>query len=174
MHEAIKHFDGFPCCHRQWRHDGHCRFVHGYSRSFTFWFRSHSLDENQFVVDFSSLKSLRKKLEEQFDHTFLVNKDDPLLDHWQNLHALGALNLRVMTNVGMESTAEMIWTWANDLVLAKHGGRVCCYKTESRENTKNAATYSDIPSWFHAKTTHVADSIRLKSSCLPATCDEGN
>lgn len=172
MYEAVKSFDGFPCCHRQWRHSGHCRFVHGYSRSFTFWFRSHRLDENQFVVDFSSLKALREKLAEQFDHTFLINKDDPLLDHWQNLHDLGALDLRVMNNVGMESTAEMIWKWANDLVHAQHGGRVCCFKTESRENTKNAATYSDIPSWFHTKTTHVAESDGLKSSRLTATRKE--
>lgn len=172
MHEAIKQFKGFPCCHRQWRHDGHCRFVHGYSRSFTFWFRAHNLDKNQFVVDFSSLKALRAKLEKQFDHTFLVNEDDPLLDHWQNLHALGALDLRVMANVGMESTAEMIWAWANDLVLAKHGGRVCCCKTESRENEKNAATYSHVPSWFDTNTQD-CHAAALKLGCLADSGGEG-
>ena len=39
-----KVFEGYSCCHRQWSHEGHCRFVHGYSRSFTFWFAAHHLD----------------------------------------------------------------------------------------------------------------------------------
>ncbi|MEC8096919.1 MAG: 6-carboxytetrahydropterin synthase, partial [Cyanobacteriota bacterium] len=30
-YSCSKAFSGYPCCHRQWRHDGHCRFVHGYS-----------------------------------------------------------------------------------------------------------------------------------------------
>ena len=68
-----KSYEDFPCSHRQWRHDGHCRFVHGYSRTFTFWFAAKELDKNGFVVDFSGLKPLEKRLKEQFDHTFLVN-----------------------------------------------------------------------------------------------------
>jgi len=57
-----KSYDDFPCSHRQWRHEGHCRFVHGYSRSFTFWFTAKKLDLNGFVVDFSSLKPLENRL----------------------------------------------------------------------------------------------------------------
>ena len=56
-----KHFEGYPCSHRQWKHLGHCRFVHGYSRSFTFWFAAQALDDLGFVVDFSSLQPLEKK-----------------------------------------------------------------------------------------------------------------
>ena len=115
-HTCSKSYGGFPCCHRQWRHPGHCRFVHGYSRSFSFWFAAHHLDVHGFVVDFSSLRPLRERLEEQFDHTFLVNHDDPLLEHWRELHALGALDLRVMANVGMEASAELVWGWANELL----------------------------------------------------------
>jgi len=50
-----KSYEDFPCSHRQWRHEGHCRFVHGYSRSFTFWFTAKKLDLNGFVVDFINL-----------------------------------------------------------------------------------------------------------------------
>ena len=56
-----KHFKDYPCSHRQWKHKGHCRYVHGYSRSFTFCFASNTLDENGFVVDFSSLRTLEEK-----------------------------------------------------------------------------------------------------------------
>ncbi|PWL22699.1 MAG: 6-pyruvoyl tetrahydropterin synthase [Synechococcus sp. XM-24] len=143
-----KTFSGYPCCHRQWRHSGHCRFVHGYSRSFCFWFQAEELDENGFVVDFSSLSELEKQLRQQFDHTFLVNADDPLLAQWQSLHEQGALDLRVMENVGMEASAALAWDWANKLLKARDGGRSCCWKVEARENKKNAACYAAVPTWF--------------------------
>ncbi|MEI6828600.1 MAG: 6-carboxytetrahydropterin synthase [Synechococcaceae cyanobacterium ELA445] len=145
-----KTFSGYPCCHRQWRHPGHCRFVHGYSRSFTFWFRANALDPHGFVVDFSGLQDLEARLSEQFDHTFLVNADDPLLAQWQTLHDQGALDLRVMANVGMEASAELVWGWANDLLRSREGGRACCWKVEARENEKNAACFEALPAWFDA------------------------
>jgi len=145
-----KTFSGYPCCHRQWRHPGHCRFVHGYSRSFTCWFEASELDGYGFVVDFSSLKALEAQLAEQFDHTFLVNADDPLLPQWQALHDQGALDLRVMANVGMEASAQLVWGWANAQLLARDGGRTCCVKVEARENEKNAAYYDALPDWFGA------------------------
>ena len=80
------------------------------------------LDLNGFVVDFSSLKPLENRLKEQFDHTFLVNKDDPLLNYWEKLHDLDALDLRIMDNVGMEFTSELIWRWANEYLQEKDKG----------------------------------------------------
>jgi 6-pyruvoyltetrahydropterin/6-carboxytetrahydropterin synthase len=146
-----KQFSGYPCCHRQWRHPGHCRFVHGYSRSFTVWFGAHHLDACGFVVDFSSLRPLEQQLARQFDHTFLVNADDPLLAHWRSLHDLGALDLRVMDNVGMEASAELVWGWANALLQARDHGRTWCWKVEARENGRNAACFEGLPEWFEAR-----------------------
>lgn len=143
-----KHFHGYPCCHRQWSHLGHCRYVHGYSRSFTFWFKSIELDSFGFVVDFSSLKSLEKKLRAQFDHTFLINYDDPLLAQWEALHKEGAIDLRIMKNVGMEGTAELIWEWSNELLLDRDSGRTCCWKAQASENKSNAASYELTPNWY--------------------------
>lgn len=143
-----KQFSGYPCCHRQWRHSGHCRFLHGYSRSFTVWFGAHHLDDCGFVVDFSSLRPLEQQLARQFDHTVLVNADDPLLAHWQALDQLGALDLRVMENVGMEASAELVWGWANALLQGRDHGRSWCWKVEARENERNAACYEALPPWY--------------------------
>ena len=143
-----KSYEDFPCSHRQWRHKGHCRFIHGYSRSFTFWFKAKELDINGFVIDFSSLKLLEKKLKDQFDHTFLVNKDDPLLEHWQKLNDLDALDLRIMENVGMEFSSHLIWKWANEYLWTIDKGRSCCWKTESKENNSNRATFEKLPNWY--------------------------
>ena len=158
-HTCSKLFEGYPCCHRQWRHGGHCHFVHGYNRSFLLWFAATHLDACGFVVDFSSLKRFERQLSEQFDHTFLVNADDPLMKEWERLHALGALDLRVMTNVGMETTAELIWTWANQLLLERDAGRTCCWTVEARENSRNAACYHALPEWFNT-TVNQAQSSR--------------
>ena len=144
-----KHFTGFPCCHRQWKHPGHCRFVHGYSRSFTFWFSAKVLDEYGFVVDFSSLTSLEEKLKNHFDHTFLVNSDDPLIPFWEKLHSQQALDLRVMENVGMEFTSKLVWEWANSILLERDGGRTCCSRAEASENDLNSASFTGTPEWFN-------------------------
>ena len=143
-----KHYLGYPCCHRQWRHTGHCRFVHGYSRSFTFWFAAKKLDHYGFVVDFSSLKPLEQKLRNHFDHTFLVNSDDPLLSEWKVLHEEGALDLRIMDNVGMESTSQLVWQWANSFLFERDQGRTCCWRSEARENDSNSASFELIPDWY--------------------------
>ena len=143
-----KHFGGYPCTHRQWRHPGHCRFVHGYSRSFTFWFAAQHRDEYGFVVDFSGLRPLEEKLRAQFDHTFLVNADDPALIEWKKLHEMGALDLRVMENVGMEFSGRLVWEWANNFLFDSDKGRSCCWKVEARENENNAAFFEDFPKWF--------------------------
>jgi 6-pyruvoyltetrahydropterin/6-carboxytetrahydropterin synthase len=143
-----KLFEGYSCCHRQWSHEGHCRFVHGYSRSFTLWFGAQELDSCGFVVDFSSLRPFEQRLREQFDHTFLANADDPLLAEWRRLDELGALDLRVMDNVGMEATAALVWAWANELLQQRDGERTCCWAVEARENRRNAATYTNVSNWF--------------------------
>jgi 6-pyruvoyltetrahydropterin/6-carboxytetrahydropterin synthase len=79
-----------------------------------------------------------------------VNADDPLLEQWQALHAQGALDLRVMDNVGMEASAQLVWQWANALLQTRDGGRSCCWKVEARENEKNAACFEAQPAWFAA------------------------
>ena len=66
------------------------------------------------------------------------------------LHGLGALDLRVMDNVGMESTAQLVWNWANALLQERDGGRSCCWKVEARENRANGACFEALPDWFNA------------------------
>jgi 6-pyruvoyltetrahydropterin/6-carboxytetrahydropterin synthase len=105
------------------------------------------------------LRPLEQQLAEQFDHTFLANADDPLLDTWRQLHDQGALDLRVMDNVGMEASAQLVWGWANTLLWERDRGRSCCWRAEARENETNAAQYIEYPSWFAAAPTAAADQI---------------
>ena len=59
MFISTKKFIGFPCAHRQWRDVGHCKFIHGYSREFTFWFKATALDDKNWVMDFGGFKDFK-------------------------------------------------------------------------------------------------------------------
>ena len=59
---STKTYRNLPCAHRQWRHEGHCAYVHGYSREYTFFFDAKSMDKHGWVVGFGDLKELEKYL----------------------------------------------------------------------------------------------------------------
>mgnify|MGYP003121976312 CR=1 FL=1 len=86
--ESSKTFTNFPCAHRRHRHKGHCSLVHGYSRAFTFWFRCTHPTDNGFVMDFGDLKPVKAWLKYHFDHTLLLDSDDPLLPMFRLLHSI--------------------------------------------------------------------------------------
>lgn len=143
--QSTKSFWNYPCSHRQWRHEGHCAFIHGYSRSFHFVFEAHFLDENGFVVDFGGLRKFKLLLDELFDHTLLLNQDDPMLSDFMALEEKGACKLTVLPNVGMEGTAAFLWEKMNDFLLEQTIGRAYCIQVEVRENDKNSALFKGVP-----------------------------
>lgn len=147
MMTSTKSFYNYPCSHRQWRHPGHCAFVHGYSRSFHFQFQADKLTDTGFVVDFGDLKDVKKWLDDTFDHTLLLNADDPLMEHFKELERLGAAKIRTMPNVGMEGTAAWVWTKINSMFWSKYNGKRWCTRVEVRENEKNSAFFQGVPAW---------------------------
>jgi len=145
---STKTFKNYPCAHRQWRHNGHCAFIHGYSRQFKLTFSAKALTETHFVMDFGGLKSVKDFLFQHFDHTLLINSDDPMLVYFKELEKLGACRLVILQNVSMESTSLFVWQNVNQILLERELGRVCCHSVETRENDKNSGIYFDYPDWF--------------------------
>ena len=141
MYQTIKTFDNYPCSHRQWQHQGHCRFIHGYSRSFKLTFGCQVLTESGFGVDFGEFSEISLWLKHWFDHTMLINEDDPELPLFRQLHDKELLDLRVLPNVSMESTAEFVFTYVDSWIRKQSGGRSFLIEVECRENNKNAAIY---------------------------------
>jgi 6-pyruvoyltetrahydropterin/6-carboxytetrahydropterin synthase len=139
--KSTKRFTGFPCTHRQWKADSHCRFVHGYSREFYFEFAASELTPEGWIVDFGGLKELKTWLETQFDHTFLVAQDDPELAAFKELDQKGVIQLRVLPNPGMEGTAEYVYHEASKILEKLYGKRTWITKVEVSENEKNSAIY---------------------------------
>lgn len=138
---STKRFSGFPCTHRQWRAESHCRFVHGYSREFYFEFAANERTVEGWVVDFGSLGEVKKLLEHTFDHTFLAAQDDPELAHWQDLDKRGVIQLRILPNPSMEGTAEWLYEKVNAMVIQQTQGRAWVTLVEVRENEKNSAYF---------------------------------
>ena len=137
--ESSKTFRNFPCAHRRFRHDGHCAWVHGYSRSFTLWFRTNEVTDNGFVMDFGKLKPVKAWLEDTFDHTLLLDTGDPLIPQFRAIEEQGGCKLVVFDDVGMEGTCAYVKDWVDRWLEAKTGGRVWLHSVEVRENDKNSA-----------------------------------
>ena len=141
--ESTKIIELGSCAFRQWRADSHCKFIHGYRLVAKFWFECDRLDERNWVVDFGGLKALNQVLEKQFDHTLCIAGDDPLLNNFQQLHQLGAVDLRIMPRgVGIERTAEWCFDVADSHVRGITNNRCWVSKVEVWEHDKNSAIVS--------------------------------
>jgi 6-pyruvoyltetrahydropterin/6-carboxytetrahydropterin synthase len=139
--KSTKKFKGFPCTHRQWKAESHCRYVHGYSREFYFEFAASELTAEGWVVDFGGLKELKDWLNHQFDHTFLVAQDDPHLKEFKELDAQGVIQLRVLPNPGMEGTALYVYEEASKILKKLYGARAWVTKVTVSENENNSAIF---------------------------------
>lgn len=131
------------CAFRQPNADSHCRFLHGYRLTAKFWFKTNQLDENNWVVDFGSLSHLKKILKKQFDHTTVLDKDDPYLESFTGLGDAEVLDLRVMDGVGIEKFAEYCFTISNNVILEQSEGRCWVDKVEVFEHENNSAIYTE-------------------------------
>lgn len=138
---STKKFIGYPCTHRQWRAESHCRFVHGYSREFYFEFEADELTKEMWVMDFGGLKEVKEWLDHMFDHTFLVSQDDPAMEDFKRLDEQEVLRLRILPNAGMEGTAEFVYMEVSAIIKKTTQNRVRITKVEVRENEKNSAIY---------------------------------
>ena len=141
MYESTKTFHFLPCAHRQWRDEGHCRWVHGYDRSVKMIFHCKSLDDKGWVMDFGGLKEIKAFLEDKFDHTLLINEDDPEMDFFQQMHQKDLCKLVVLPNVGMEGSAKYIFEWVQKWLEKETKDRVSIYSVECMENEKNSGIY---------------------------------
>jgi 6-pyruvoyltetrahydropterin/6-carboxytetrahydropterin synthase len=138
-YRSTKSFANLPCAHRLHSHAGHCRFVHGYSRSFKFYFEASDLDEHNFVVDFAALKDVRQWLEHMYDHTLLIGEHDPELAFFREMEKRELCALRIVPSVTMEGTARLVFDHVDELIRHKTNGRAWVAKVEVHENDKNSA-----------------------------------
>lgn len=134
------HERGLSAAFRQWRASSHCRFMHGYSFEFEFEFGSNKLDENNWVVDFGSLKDLEAWLRQTFDHKTLVATDDPEYSYYVEMHQKGIIDMVSVDSTGCEMFAKMAMEFSSDLIVKLYGGRCWVESVTVREHGANSAT----------------------------------
>ena len=111
------------------------------------------LDANGFVVDVGKLKFVKEFLVKHFDHTLLLNRDDPWLP-FLNFHledvtdpqmplngCVELAKIVVVPNCGMEALAKFVFDHVNTLLPQERGLRVL--SVVCLEDSKNTATYSE-------------------------------
>lgn len=139
--QVAKSLTGFACAHRHFAATSHCRFVHGYERSFTLIIEGAVDPETGWVIDFGAFQPLRRALENQFDHTLIIAPEDPLREHFETLDDAGGCQLRVMEHPGMEGAARWVWDIASTFITDTTGGRASLVEVEARESGQNAVRY---------------------------------
>ena len=150
VYKSTKIFDNFSVALRQHKaQHSHCKLLHGYALKFKVWFESveeiedKQLDEMSWIVDFGlfSRNDLKKWLNDKFDHTTLIEKDDPQLESFKMMQELGLLKLVIMDRMGAESVAKLVFDKFNDVFSKTEGGRIRVSKVECFENDKNSGIY---------------------------------
>jgi len=151
-YKSTKVFDNFSVAIRQHKAvHSHCQLLHGYSFEFKVWFAAkegieeEQLDEMSWIVDFGlfSRNGLKDWLNDMFDHTTLIEQDDPQLESFKWMEELGLLKLKVMERMGAESTAKLVFDKFNEVFSNTEGGRIKVTKVECFENKKNSGIYEE-------------------------------
>ena len=151
-YQSSKVFDGFSTVFRQWKAETtHCRFVHGYGISFKVYFEG-ELDERNWVWDFGGMKRAQTLIDGKqpkawmdymFDHTMIIAADDPEVQAFQQMDAVGVAQVRIIPATGAEKFAEYIYNKLNEFVKTETDNRVRVTKVKFMEHGKNAAYYCE-------------------------------
>ena len=138
------HERGLSCAFRQPNaNHSHCSLIHGYALSFKFTFGCDNLDDKNWAVDFGGLKELKQWLEDNFDHTTAVDKDDPFLPDFLKMEKKGLMKVNVMDGVGCEKFAQHAYIFADKLIRDQTNNRCWCQEVEVREHGANSALVKD-------------------------------
>ncbi len=131
-----------PCAYRNWQSDTDCYLLHGYDRSFRFVFGCDQLDKQGFVVDFGGLKNVKRQLEDWFDHTVILQADDPLVHVFRQIEKAGHLKLQTFPLISCEGLAEFVGEYVDEVIRGKNNSRCWVISCEMIEAEKNSAIWT--------------------------------
>lgn len=141
-HTCTKRYADIPFTHRQPFHDGHCRFLHGHNWTFVFTFACTEREPlTGFVIDYGKLKWLKHWIEDEWDHAFVVQSDDPELSRWEELAEENLVKLHEVPDSSCEGLAEYLFREVNTSLKNATQDRVRLVAVEVLEDSKNSATF---------------------------------
>jgi 6-pyruvoyltetrahydropterin/6-carboxytetrahydropterin synthase len=153
---STKLFDNYSVAIRQWKaQHSHCQLLHGYALKFKVWFASNEpdvdkqLDDMNWIVDYGGFKDapkgngLKSWMDHMWDHTLLIQKDDPYADVFEQLGQMGLAKVHLMDKMGAESNAKLVFDYFNEILAKTDAGRCKVIKVECFENDKNSSIYEE-------------------------------
>lgn len=153
---STKLFDNYSVAIRQWKaQHSHCQLLHGYALKFKVWFAAHEpiedkqLDDMNWIVDYSGFKDkpqgngLKAWMDHMWDHTLLIQKDDPYADVFVQMEQMGLAKVHLLDKMGAESCAKLVYDKFNEVLAKTDAGRCKCIKVECFENDKNSSIYEE-------------------------------
>ena len=153
---STKLFENYSVAIRQYKSaHSHCQLLHGYALKFKVWFASNEpLEENQlddmnWIVDYGGFKDapqgngLKAWMDHMWDHTTLIQKDDPFADVFEQLGQMGLAKVHLLEKMGAESNAKLVFDKFNDVLSKTDGGRCKVIKVECFENDNNSSIYEE-------------------------------
>ena len=151
---STKVFDNYSIAIRQWKaQHSHCQLLHGYGIKFKVWFASNEpdvtkqLDDMNWIVDYGGFKDapkgngLKTWMNFMWDHTLLIQEDDPFREYFEMMQTERLANVRFMEKLGAESMAKVVFDKFNDVMSKTDAGRCKVIKVECWENDKNSSIY---------------------------------
>ena len=156
--QSTKIFDNYSVAIRQWKaQHSHCQLLHGYALKFKVWFESNTpfdgndgLDDMNWIVDYGGFKDapkgngLKSWMNDMWDHTTLIQTDDPYRDYFEMLQVEGLAKVHFLDKMGAESCAKLVYDHFNDILSKTDAGRCKVIKVECFENEKNSSVYYEI------------------------------
>ena len=141
MHTSSKLFEHLASAYRNHKSKSDCFMLHGYSRDIFVEFGWKDLNSEDFVVDFGGLKDIKRWLEDNFDHTVVLQADDPMARTFREFSKNGDCKLTLIPCVSAEGWACYIAKYMDQKIREITKGRAWVISLEVRENSKNAAKY---------------------------------
>ena len=153
---STKLFDNYSVAIRQWKAShSHCALLHGYALKFKVWFASNEpleqnqLDDMNWIVDYGGFKDaprgngLKEWMNHMWDHTLLIQKDDPYADVFEQLGQMGLAKEHLLDTMGAESNAKLVFDKFNEVLSKTDAGRCKVIKVECFENDHNSSIYEE-------------------------------
>ena len=153
---STKLFDNYSVAIRQWKaQHSHCQLLHGYALKFKVWFASNEpdvdkqLDDMNWIVDYGGFKDapkgngLKSWMDHMWDHTLLIQKDDPFADVFEQMGQMGLAKVHLLDKMGAESNAKLVYDHFNSVLSKTDAGRCKVIKVECFENDKNSSIYEE-------------------------------
>ena len=154
---STKKFENFSVAIRQHKaQHSHCKLLHGYALEFKVWFASNEpfeenqLDDMNWIVDYGGFKDqpvgngLKSWMNDMWDHTTLIEKDDPYRDLFEQMAMEGICKVHFLDKMGAESCAKLVYDKFNKVLSKTDGGRCRVIQVECFENKNNSSIYTEL------------------------------